>query len=49
MRERAELIGGNLQIQSAPGKGSAVTLQLPIEGSTSPTYGERGRSLGRQD
>ncbi|PYN10795.1 MAG: histidine kinase, partial [Candidatus Rokuibacteriota bacterium] len=49
MRERAELIGGSLQIQSSPGKGSAVTLQLPIEGSASATHGERGRSLGRQD
>src|SRR6266516_6805165 len=49
MRERAELIGGSLQIQSSPGKGSAVTLQLPIEGSASATHGERGRSVGRQD
>lgn len=29
MRERAELIGGSLQIQSMPGKGAAVTLLLP--------------------
>ncbi len=29
MRERAELIGGTLQIQSTPGKGAAVTLLLP--------------------
>jgi two-component system sensor histidine kinase DegS len=49
MRERAALIGGNLQIQSTPGKGSAVTLQLPIDGSASVTHGERGRSIGRQD
>ena len=49
MRERASLIGGSLQIQSNPGKGSAVTLQLPIEGSASVTHVERGRSLGRQD
>src|SRR6266542_1733398 len=49
MRERAELIGGSLQIQSSPGKGSAVTLQLPIEGSATATHAERGRSLGRQD
>ena len=49
MRERASLIGGTLQIQSNPGKGSAVTLQLPIEGSASVTHVERGRSLGRQD
>jgi two-component system sensor histidine kinase DegS len=31
MRERAELIGGSLQIQSTPGKGTAVTLLLPVE------------------
>lgn len=49
MRERASLIGGSLQIQSSPGKGSAVTLQLPTEGSATATHGERGRSLGRQD
>ena len=49
MRERAELIGGSLQIQSNPGKGSAVTLQLPIDGAATVTHGERGRSLGRQD
>ncbi|MGH2499741.1 MAG: sensor histidine kinase [Candidatus Limnocylindria bacterium] len=29
MRERAELIGGSLQIRSAPGQGTTVTLQLP--------------------
>jgi len=31
MRERAELIGGTLQIQSTPGNGTAVTLLLPTE------------------
>jgi two-component system sensor histidine kinase DegS len=36
MRERAELIGGSLQIQSTPGKGTAVTLQLPIEKKVEP-------------
>ena len=30
MRERAELIGGRLQIQSTPGAGTAVTLHLPL-------------------
>jgi two-component system sensor histidine kinase DegS len=49
MRERASLIGGTLQIQSSPGQGSAVTLQLPIAGSAAATHGERGRSIGRQD
>jgi two-component system sensor histidine kinase DegS len=36
MRERAELIGGSLQIQSTPGKGTAVTLLLPTEKKTEP-------------
>ncbi len=48
MRERAELIGGTLQIQSTPGNGTAVTLLLPAKGA-GPVPGERGRVLGRQD
>ena len=43
MRERAELIGGSLQVQSMPGKGTAVTLLLPI------TRVEKGSPLGRQE
>ena len=42
MRERAELIGGSLQVQSMPGKGTAVTLLLPT------TRAEKGSPLGRQ-
>jgi len=49
MRERAELIGGSLQIQSTPGQGTAVTLLLPIKGAEPAGSGERGRALGRQD
>ena len=30
MRERAELLGGTLAVRSAPGKGAAVTLRLPV-------------------
>jgi signal transduction histidine kinase len=30
MRERAVLFGGDFQIGSAPGKGTAVTLSMPI-------------------
>lgn len=31
MRERAALLGGNLEISSAPGKGVTVKLELPLE------------------
>src|SRR2546428_549708 len=36
MRERAELIGGSLQIQSTPGKGTAVTPLLPTAKKVQP-------------
>src|SRR6266571_396219 len=41
MRERAELIGGSLQIQSTPGKGTAVTLLLPVEMNVEPLRARR--------
>jgi two-component system, NarL family, sensor histidine kinase DegS len=41
MRERAELIGGSLQIQSTPGKGTAVTLLLPTEKKVEPLRARR--------
>ena len=41
MRERAELIGGSLQIQSTPGKGTAVTLLLPVEKKVEPLSARR--------
>jgi len=31
IRERAELLGGTVQIQSAPSKGSCVTVSIPID------------------
>jgi len=30
MQERAQLIGGNLKLQSAPGQGTTVTLEFPV-------------------
>jgi len=45
MRERAELIGGSLQVQSMPGKGTAVTLLLPAKRADPGTI-ERGNVLG---
>ena len=41
MRERAELIGGSLQIQSTPGKGTAVTLLLPAAKKMEPPRSHR--------
>lgn len=34
MRDRARLLGGETSIQSAPGKGTAVTLTFPVERET---------------
>ena len=31
MRERAERVDGSLRVESAPGKGTAVTLVVPID------------------
>jgi signal transduction histidine kinase len=31
MRERAMLVGGTLKVESAPGRGTAVTLEIPID------------------
>jgi two-component system sensor histidine kinase DegS len=47
MRERAELLGGTLQVESAPGAGTriAVTLPLPLQGPRHPTPGSaKGRA-----
>src|SRR5438105_9776428 len=41
MRERAELIGAQLQVQSTPGQGTAVTLLLPLR------IEKEGEPLGR--
>ena len=30
MRERAELLGGTLQIESAPGQGTTVWARIPV-------------------
>lgn len=42
MKERAERIGGSLQIESAPGKGTTVTVRVPASSSGNPDQRERG-------
>src|SRR2546422_9563997 len=41
MRERAELIGGSLQIQSTPGKGTAGPLLVPVCKKVEPLRARR--------
>lgn len=36
MRERANLVGGDLTVESEPGKGSKITLRMPLRGQTGP-------------
>src|SRR5438874_6366351 len=48
MRERAELIGGSLQIQSTPGKGTAVTLLLPVEKKVEPLRTRRNERTHKE-
>src|SRR4051794_2627093 len=36
MRERAELLGGALVVRSAPGRGSAIVLRLPVSATVTP-------------
>jgi signal transduction histidine kinase len=33
MEERARLLGGTLRVQSKPGEGTAVTAELPLNGT----------------
>ncbi|HEX5166928.1 MAG TPA: sensor histidine kinase, partial [Thermomicrobiales bacterium] len=36
MRERAALVGGDIEIESAPGEGTKIVLSLPISGTEAP-------------
>jgi signal transduction histidine kinase len=36
MRERAELIGGELEFSPAPGRGTLVRLTVPLAGRPTP-------------
>ncbi|RME85307.1 MAG: HAMP domain-containing protein [Caldilineae bacterium] len=40
MKERAELVGGELQIESAPGKGCTVYLRIPLPTQSSAAEGK---------
>jgi signal transduction histidine kinase len=42
MRERAELIGGELELVPAPGRGTAVRLLVPLAGRPTPTHSPAG-------
>ena len=39
MRERLEMVGGNFDVESAPGKGTTITAQIPSGN------GPRGESI----
>ena len=39
MRERAELIGGKLDLSSAPGRGTTVRLTVPVSPAGQPAPG----------
>ena len=45
MRERAALLGGNLAIRSAPGKGVTVALQLPQDSAAVTHHGKNSRTV----
>lgn len=38
MKERAEMLGGNFDIETAPGEGTRIFVQLPLTMATEPTY-----------
>jgi PAS domain S-box-containing protein len=46
MKERAELMGGQLQITSAPGQGTTIRMRLPID-KNQPIERRRGKRITR--
>jgi signal transduction histidine kinase len=47
MRERAELVGGSLRVESAEGRGTLVTLTLPVRPSPSRGPEDQGAAVER--
>jgi len=47
MRERLEMVGGNFTIQSVPGKGTTITVQVPF-GNTHPKADYVRLAIGRR-
>lgn len=45
MRERVALIGGRFQVESRPGCGTKITIELPVADGRRPTPGQRPRRL----
>jgi signal transduction histidine kinase len=41
MRERAALVGGDVQIESVPGHGTVVIARVPVEGPSAPDSADR--------
>jgi signal transduction histidine kinase len=39
MQERAEILGGDFNLQTAPGKGTTITVRVPLPGEGA-TYGK---------
>jgi glucose-6-phosphate-specific signal transduction histidine kinase len=47
IRERAELVGGRARIESAPGKGTRVMVEVPLGGGgTQPPAGDSAAAAG---
>lgn len=49
MRERAALIGGTFTISGGRGKGTVVSVRVPVSPSQTPARGQRPRKVGADD
>jgi signal transduction histidine kinase len=47
MRERLEMVGGHFDVQSAPGKGTAITARMPM--GKGAANGEKGSLTASDD